>query len=216
MKLSNLFRRKENSNAVLLDNGLYNSLFADNPNDFTKMKEHQAISWIYQNRRPTIEELERIANDDSVESRIKFLSLYTALKHGLKVEKKYYLGTILEVPMDGGYDILAFYTDRTARYYNYSGKAIVYEGGRGSVDSTIEKANSIAIQVCNALSPWEKERLPRPKGDVIRISFLASDGLYFGNSSIKTIGNDQMASAIFGIGAEVMKALLNETDKPVS
>jgi len=79
------------------------------------MKEHQAISWIYQNRKPTIDELERTANDNSVESRIKFLSLYTALKHGLKVDKKFYLGTILEVPMEGGYDVLAFYSDRTER-----------------------------------------------------------------------------------------------------
>jgi len=210
----NLFKRKKTSDTTVLNDDLYNSLFADDPDNFIKMRDNKAISWIYDNRKPVIEELESIAIDKSVESRIKFLSLYTALKHGLKINKKIYFGTILEVPMEGGYDVLAFYSDRTARYYNYSGKAIIYEGGRINVDNTIEKANSAAIQVCNILEPWEKERLPRPKGDAIRISFLVSDGLYFGNSSIKTIGNDQMASAMFGNGAEVMKALLNETDKP--
>ena len=212
----NLFKRKEKNDNAVLNDDLYNSLFADDPDDFIKMKDHKAISWIYEKRKPTIDELESIANDNSVESRIKFLALYTALKHGLTINKKMYFGTILEVPMEGGYDVLAFYSDRTARYYNYSGKAVIYEGGRTIVDDTIEKANSVAVQVCNALAPWDKERLPRPKGDVIRISFLVSDGLYFGNSSIKTIGNDQMASAIFGNGANVMKALLNETDKPAS
>jgi len=212
----NLFKRKKNSDTTVLNEDLYNSLFADDPDDFIKMKDNKAISWIYDNRKPTIDELESIAIDKSVESRIKFLSLYTALQFGLKINKKIYYGTVLEVPMEGGYDVLAFYSDRTARYYNYSGKAIIYEGGKTSVDDIIEKANSVAIQVCNALAPWEKERLPRPKGDVIRISFLVSDGLYFGNSSIKTIGNDQMASAIFGNGAKVMKVLLNETDKSAS
>jgi hypothetical protein len=120
----------------------------------------------------------------------------------------------MEVPVEGGYDVLAYYSDLTARYYNYSGKAIIYEGGKPFVDNCIEKANSVAIQVCNVLGPWEKERLPRPRGDVFRISFLVSDGLYFGNSSIKEIGNDQAVSTIFRNGVEVMKALVNEADRP--
>jgi hypothetical protein len=214
MKLSNLFKRKEKSNVVVLDDVLYNSLFADNLDNFINLKDHKAISWIYESRTPTIDELESVANDNSVESRLKFLALYTALKQGLKIGKKTYFGTVLEVPMEGGYDVLAFYSDLRARYYNYSGTAVIYEGGRSNVDDTIARANSVAIQVCNVLEPWQKERLPKPKGDLIRISFLVSDGLYFGNASIKTIGNDQMASAIFGKGAEVMKALLNETNKP--
>jgi len=212
----NIFKRKGKSDTAALDEDLYNSLFADDPDDFIDMKDHKAISWIYEDRTPTINELDSIANDDSIESRIRFLALYTALQFGLKISKKIYFGTIMEVPVEGGYDVLSYYSDLTARYYNFSGRAIIYEGGKTIVDNCIQKANSVAIQVCNVLEPWEKERLPRPKGGVIRISFLVSDGLYFGNSSIKTIGNDQMASAIFGNGANIMKALLNETDQPAS
>jgi len=210
----NLFKRKGKSDSGALDDDLYNSLFADDPDDFMEMRHHRAISWIYEDRTPTIDELETIANDTSIESRIRFLALYTALEFGLKISKKIYLGTIMEVPVKGGYDVLAYYSDKTARYYNYSGSAIIYEGGKAIVDNCIEKANSVAMQVCNVLEPWEQERLPRPKGDVFRISFLVSDGLYFGNSSIKEIGNDQAVSTIFRNGVEVMKALVNETDKP--
>jgi len=210
----NLFKRKGKSDTAALDEDLYNSLFADDPDDFIDMKGHKAISWIYEDRTPTIDELESIANDNSIESRIRFLALYTALEFGLAIGKKIYFGTIMEVPVEGGYDVLAYYSDLTARYYNYSGKAIIYEGGKPFVDNCIEKANSVAIQVCNVLGPWEKERLPRPRGDVFRISFLVSDGLYFGNSSIKEIGNDQAVSTIFRNGVEVMKALVNEADRP--
>jgi hypothetical protein len=114
MKLLNLFKRKEKSDPAVLNEDLYNSLFADDPDDFIKMKDHQAISWIYENRSPTIDELESIADDNSVESRLKFLSLYTALKQGLKSNKKTNFGTVLEVPMEGGYDVLAFYADLRA------------------------------------------------------------------------------------------------------
>jgi len=209
----NLFKRKGKSDTVALDDDLYNSLFADDPDDFIEMKDHRAISWIYEDRTPTIDELETIANDNSIKSRIRFLALYTALELGLKISKKIYFGTIIEVPVKGGYDVLAYYSDKTARYYNFSGTSIIYEGGKTLVDNCIEKANSGAIQVCNVLEPWEKERLPRPRGDVFRISFLVSDGLYFGNSSIQEIGNDQVVSTIFRNGVEVMKVLVNETNK---
>ena len=210
----NLFKRKEQNDTATLDENLYNTLFADDPYDFIKMKSHKAISWIYADRTPTIDELESIANDNSIESRLRFLALYTALDFGLTISKKIYFGTIMEVPVKGGYDVLAYYSDKTARYYNFSGTSIIYEGGKTVIDNCIEKANSAAIQVCNVLEPWEKERLPRPRGDVFRISFLVSDGLYFGNSSIKEIGNDQTVSTIFRNGVEVMKALVNETNKP--
>ena len=209
----NLFKRKEKNDTSVLNDDLYNSLFADDPDDFIKLKDHPAISWIYENKTPTLDELELLAEDQSVESRIRFLSLYTALQRGLKINKKVYLGTIMEVPMNRGYDVLAFYSDKRARYYNYSGKAIIYEGGRQTIDDSIEKANSVSIQVCNRIGPWDKERLPKPNGNIWRFSFLVSDGLYFGQGPLNALNNDEMSAAMIRSGAEVMKALTNEAQK---
>lgn len=209
----NPFKRKEKNEASLLNDDLYNALFADDPDDFIKLKDQPAISWIYENRTPALDELELLAEDPSVESRIRFLSLYTALQRGLKINRKVYLGTIMEVPMDRGYDVLAFYSDKRARYYNYSGKAIIYEGGRDTIDDSIEKANSVSIQVCNRIGPWDKERLPRPEGNIWRFSFLVSDGLYFGQGPMNALNKDEMAGAMIRSGAEVMKALMDEAQK---
>ena len=209
----NLFKRKEKNDNTTLTDDLYDSLFADDPDVFTKLKDHPAISWIYENKTPTIEELEVLAENQSEESRIRFLSLYTALQRGLKINKKVYLGTIMEVPVNRGYDGLAFYSDKRARYYNYSGKAIIYEGGRDTIDDAIERANSVSIQVCNRIGPWDKERLAKPNGNIWRFTFLISDGLYFGQGPLDALNNDEMAAAMIRSGSEVMKALTNETQK---
>ena len=209
----NLFKRKEKNDNTTLTDDLYDSLFADDPDVFIKLKDHPAISWIYENKTPTIEQLEVLAENQSVESRIRFLSLYTALQRGLKINKKVYLGTIMEVPVNRGYDVLAFYSDNRARYYNYSGKAIIYEGGRDTIDDAIERANSVSIQVCNRIGPWDKERLAKPNGNIWRFTFLISDGLYFGQGPLDALNNDEMAAAMIRSGAEVMKALTNETQK---
>ena len=209
----NPFKRKEKNNNAVLTDELYDSLFADDPDVFIKLKDHPAISWIYENKTPTLEELEVLAEDPSVESRIRFLSLYTALQGGIKINKKVYLGTIMEVPMNHGYDVLAFYSDKRARYYNYSGKTIIYEGGRSTIDNSIEKANSVSIQVCNQIGPWDKQRLAKPNGNIWRFTFLVSDGLYFGQGPLNSLNSDEMAAAMIRSGAEVMKALMNETQK---
>jgi hypothetical protein len=209
----NPFKRKEKNDTSILNDDLYNALFADDPDDFIQLKDHPAISWIYENRTPALAELELLAEDQSVESRIRFLALYTALQRGLKISRKVYLGTIMEVPMDRGYDVLAFYSDKRARYYNYSGKAVIYEGGRDAIDDSIEKANSVSIQVCNRIGPWDKKRLPKPNGNIWRFSFLVSDGLYFGQGPMNALNTDELAAAMIRSGAEVMKTLTNEAQK---
>ncbi len=207
----NPFKRQEKPSPPALNDDLYNSLFADNPNLFVPLKEHRAISWIYANITPTINELETISEDQTIESRLKFLALNTALNRGTRIQKKIYFGTIMEVPVNGKYDVLAYYSDRRARYYNHSGKGVVYEGGRDAVDAAIDRAIAASVQICNLIGPWEKPRLPKPAGDLWRFSFLLSDGLYFGQGPMKALESDQMASAMLSSGAEVMQSLINAT-----
>jgi len=44
------------------------------------------------------------------------------------------LGTVAEVAVPAGHDVLACYRDGSARYLNFSGSVIVYEGGSAQVD----------------------------------------------------------------------------------
>jgi hypothetical protein len=198
-----------NSNEFLANDILYNSLFADDIKYYTEMSDHPAISWINKNETITKRALMDIVNDDKAESRIKFLSAYYALKKSVKIDEKIYFGTILEVPVNGKYDILAFYSDLTARYYNHGNNVIVYEGGKSDIDKIIDETNSVSKAVCRVIGPWEDKRLPRPTGDTTRFTYLMSDGLYFGQGPIDEMSKDEMGSAILGSGANLMSQLIS-------
>ena len=207
MGIFDLFKKKiENQQ---LNESLYNCLFADDPKYFSDMRDIECISWIFSDRIPEIQKLNDWAKDDTIESRLRFLCLYSALKRNLKIDKKIYFGTILEVPVNNGYDILAFYSDKKARYYNFSGAAVIYENGNLNIDSVIDKVNKISIKVCDEIGPWEGGRLPRPNGSTARFTYLMSDGIYFGNGPISELSKDPMGSAILISGAEIMKILIN-------
>lgn len=196
-----------------LNDVLYNCLFADNSEYFKAMNDNECISWIYKGQKPSSEQLEMWANDESIESRIRFLNLYSAMKIGLKIQRKLYFGTVLEIPMHGGYDILAFYSDKSARYYNYSGSSIIYENGNDAIENAVNKANEISIKVCNVIGPWDGKRLDRPTGSIARFTYLMSDGLYFGNGPLPEISKDPMGSAIMISGAELMHVMIEQSKK---
>ena len=198
-----------------LSDTLYNCLFADDPIYFEKMKSNSAISWIYNQENPTYEKINSIIHDEEIESRIRFLASYIAIKKGLQIKEKYYFGTILEIPVKSWYDILAFYSDLKARYYNFSGAKIIYEGGNKQIDELIKNTNKISEAVCNVIGPWEKARLDKPKGNIARFSYLVSDGLYFGQGPIDLMSKDKMGSSILASGSKLMLRLINSTDKKV-
>ena len=47
-------------------------------------------------------------------------------------------GVVPEITMPQGNDALAAYADHSARYYNYSGKSIIWERGNNSLDALID------------------------------------------------------------------------------
>lgn len=200
---------KKKTQTQQLNEKLYNCLFADDPKYFSDMSDIECISWIYSGLIPENKELVDWAKDETIESRLRFLCLYSALKRNIKIDEKIYFGTILEVPINNGYDIIAFYSDKKARYYNYSGAAVIYENGNLNIDSVIDRVNNISIKVCNEIGPWEGDRLPRPRGSTARFTYLMSDGIYFGNGHISELSKDPMGSAILISGAEIMKLLID-------
>jgi hypothetical protein len=191
------------------DDLLYGSLFADDARYFETMRDHPVISWIFSGQKIDEARVQSIIGDNDVESRMKFLVSSYALKSGIRIPGTTYFGSILEVPLQGGYDILAFYADDRARYYNYSNKAIIYEGGSVSINTLIDTANTVSKGVCQVIGPWEKERLPRPTGSTARFTYLMSDGLYFGQGPLDALSRDQMGSAILSSGARLMRGLID-------
>lgn len=159
-------------------------------------------------------ELVKIVKDPHYESRKKILAYNELLRLGVKPERKELLGVIVEVSLDNGVDVLAAYRDNTARYINYSGKMVIWEncvdqGINNKIAELIQKGEQVIMRI----GPWDKKRLPPPKKGDVRLTFLVSDGLYFGQGAFNLLSKDPIGGAVLKASAELMKMLIDKSLK---
>ena len=159
-------------------------------------------------------ELVKIVKDPHYESRQKILAYNELLRLGVKPERKELLGVIVEVSLDNGVDVLAAYRDNTARYINYSGKMVIWEntvdqGINNKIAELIQKGEQVIMRI----GPWDKKRLPPPKKGDVRLTFLVSDGLYFGQGAFSLLSKDPIGGAVLKASAELMKMLIDKSLK---
>src|SRR5262249_45209614 len=179
-------------------NLIYQLLFCDRPQLFKSNHAGGLKSpWSTLFREPPdLDSIEKIAQDPNQESRVRMLA-FNALRTSTRaVTAKEYLGTIIEVHLPEGLDTLAVFADGSARYINYTGKMVIVEGAPSVFDKEISKVIEASQPIVAAIGPWEKDRLPPPVDGNIRLTFLVSDGLYFGEGPIGVMQQQPLASPL--------------------
>jgi hypothetical protein len=162
---------------------------------------------------PDYEAVGKIANDKSQEARVRMLSFGLLRSAKKDVPKGELLGTIIEVRMPSGLDTLAVFTDGGARYINHSGKIAVVEGVPNQFQKEIEDVIKTSRPIVAAIGPWDKERLPAPNNGNIRMTFLVSDGLYFGEGPMDMMQQDKMAAPLIQSATSLLLKIVEETTK---
>ena len=191
-------------------NQMYNLLFCDNLALY-KRSTKPPYSYPYSvlfSETATVSDLQKIVDDKSTDPRLKVLAYNKQRAKGHKPAKKELLPVIVEVGLDNGLDVLASFVDGTARYINHTGSMIVWE------TTTDSKSNAItndlfakSNEIIKKIGPWDKPRRPHPAKGNTRITFLVSDGLYFGEASTDVLFSDQMASPALSTAAQLMQYL---------
>ena len=115
---------------------------------------------------------------------------------------------LVEFGMPKGLDLIAAYPDHWARYYNFSGAAVIWEHPDDSLDATIDSLLVEASKVVVRMGPWDKERPGPPPKDQMRLSFLTPSGIHFGQAPINTLAADPMAAPVVRLAADLMHALM--------
>lgn len=128
-----------------------------------------------------------------------------------KSDAKNILGVVVEVGMPKGLDLLAAYADHSARYYNFSGKAVIWEHRDESLDPLIDDLIAASHDVVVKIGPWEQERPPAPERGAARICFLTPSGLHFGEAPLEVLTQDPMAGHVFLKAAVLMEALIQKS-----
>ncbi len=194
-------------------NIMYNLIFCDEPSLFNSASDELPAYW--QNalfNTPSKESVSAIAEDTKEESRVRLLAYSWLKEHKIAIKKGVLLGVVIEVPLDGGLDTLAAYADGRVRYINQSGKlTIVEEGASPSIEKLAKELVGISVPVVQKIGPWGNARLPPPEKGYIRMTFLASDGLYFGEGPISIMQNEPMAAPVIGKAIELLQEVVDTT-----
>ncbi len=155
----------------------------------------------------TVADLQKIINDNSTESRMKILACNQQLAAGHTPAKKELLAVIVEVALEEGLDVLAAFKDGTARYINYSGKILVWETQDPNSNQLVQDLFVKSENIIHQIGPWDQPRRPHPTAGDVRITFLVSDGLYFGEAPIDVLFSDELASPALNTATQLLQYL---------
>lgn len=189
-------------------NKIYDMLFCDQPELYKNAQTQWQYPWNFLFEETlNVEALEKISQDLTLESRPKILAYNKLFKGGVKPSKKELLGIIIEVHLEEGLDVLAAYRDGTARYINHSEKLIIWDTTTEQSNQLVKKLFAEGEQVIEKIGPWEDPRLACPPPGDVRLTFLVSDGLYFGQGPIDVLFNDPMGAPTLEAATSLMQFL---------
>lgn len=129
-----------------------------------------------------------------------------------EAEAKRLYGVVVEVTLDEGVDIVAAYADHTARYFNYSGAAIVWERADESLDQAIDSLLDAGRVVADKIGPWDGARPPAPPTGQVRISMLVPSGLHFGQGPLEALSGDPLGGPVIAAAMQLMQSLIAKSE----
>jgi len=154
----------------------------------------------------------QIVDSADEETRTKILAVNALRSLGLTIETKRLFGVIVEVGMDEGLDVVAAYEDGSARYINYSEKLVVWDTETTESKEIIDTLFNASKIVVDQIGPWDGERLGFVAKGNVRMTFLVSDGLYFGEGPFPVLANDPMGGPVIDCAARLMEFLIRATN----
>ncbi len=177
---------------------------------FAKARDH--LSSV--RRREAIALFQKILDMPDLESRHYLQAWHFLRESGVQPDvsvAKDVLGVVVEVALPEGLDILAAYADGTARYFNHSGSAVVWDDPDSSLLQQIESVLHAGKVVVDRIGPWEEQRPPAPPTGQARISILTPSGLHFGQAQFGALAGDQLGGVLISAATQLMQSLIAKT-----
>ncbi len=192
------------------NNIIYNLLFCDDAALFKPKDGMPPAPWqkLLFGATPDATAVRALAEDAKQESRVRLLAYKWLREHSQLVPPKLLLGVIIEVPFDDGQDTLAAYADGRVRYINHAEKLALIDAPPAELQEKTKALFASSNKLIVRLGPWNKKRLPAPIKGKVRMTFLASDGLYFGEGSFAAIQKDADAAQVIKDGTTLLQSVV--------
>jgi hypothetical protein len=161
-------------------------------------------------RSDAIPWLQKVAASPELESR-HYLEAWSVLRQ-LEVSPPPELatrvyGVVIEVSLDAGTDLLAAYADRSARYINHSGAAVIWNAPDPRFDAHIHSLLDVAAKIAQVTGTWDQPRRGAPPIDHARINVLTPGGLHFGEAPMVALSRDPLAGPALAAATQLMVGL---------
>jgi hypothetical protein len=188
-------------------NAIYNLLFCDTQSPVPPSAAPPLAPWqlLLSSNPPDVPGLVALADDAGQEGRIRYFAYSRLRAIGEAVPAKRLLGVIAEMPVPGGMDTLAAYSEGGVRYINYTSKLAVFEGV-SALRPYVNDLFAASEPVVSRIGPWEEPRRPPPATGHVRLTFLVSDGLYFGEGPMAAMAREAMAGPVIQKAGRLLEA----------
>lgn len=190
-------------------NRLYNLLFCDDIALYKTENHSTDYPWdILLAATPAPSQLAAVADDKTLEARQRLLAYRLLSAEGLPpAGRQELLAVVVEVGLPGGLDVLAAFSEGGARYFNQAEKLLVWESRTEHSTQLIDQLFEESLRVVNQIGKWDQKRRPAPQNGVARMSFLVSDGLYFGEGPFELMQADPMGGPVIAAATQLMSYL---------
>ncbi len=196
-------------------NLIYNLLFCDNI-ELYKAHYKGAVSYPFDvlfAETSTIDALQKIVDDSLADPRAKLLAHNKMRALGHTPDKKELLAVIVELGFDNGTDVIASFRNGTGRYINQSGKLIIWETGDKTSNELTKDLFIKGDAIIQQIGIWEGPRPTPPLKGNTRITFLASDGVYFGEGPEGVLFSDTLAAPALKSATSLMMYMMEQTTR---
>lgn len=119
------------------------------------------------------------------------------------------LGAVVEVPVDGGHDVLAAYADGSVRYLNHAGGATVLDTVPPEVAQKVPPVLQAGQALANQIGPWDQPNLPELPPEHTRLLLLTRGGHRFGQGVDAQLMTHPGASDLFGAATELLVSVVS-------
>jgi len=186
-------------------NGIYNLLFCDDSSAFKAQPGQRPTPWqaALFSEPPRLPALTALADDASEEGRIRYLAYARLRALGQTVPPRRLLGVIVEVPLEGGLDTLAAFSEGGVRYLNQSGKIAVHEG-TAALQAKVAALFAASEPLVARMSPSQEARRSPPAVGIMRITFLGSEGMYTGGGSMDELQRNGLTAPVVQRATELL------------
>jgi hypothetical protein len=191
-------------------NTVYNLLFCDKLEVFRKSVSSapQGVWATLLSKVPAAAALVEIAEDAAQESRLRALAYNRLRALQQPVPEKQLLGVVIELGMPEGLDVLAAYPDGCVRYINHKESMSVYEPTPTTWMPTVLRLMAASQDLVDQIGPWTLPRVAPPTLGMIRMSFLVSDGLYFGQGVLAVMEKEPIAQPVIDASVALLKMVV--------